>query len=91
MLYKFTVYVFNVLLYCGKERYNGVSGMDGIVYVSAVRIVFFFMSNRIVNLYSAEVQIRPGLAAFKLFFAMIAYRTNHICIVRTNLREMAPY
>jgi len=22
---------------------------------------------------------------------MIAYRTNHICIVRTNLREMAPY
>jgi len=22
---------------------------------------------------------------------MIAYRTNHICIVRTNLCEMAPY
>jgi len=22
---------------------------------------------------------------------MIAYRTNHICIVLTNLREMAPY
>jgi len=34
---------------------------------------------------------RPGPATFKLFFAMIAYRTNHICIVRTNLREMAPY
>jgi len=22
---------------------------------------------------------------------MIAYRSKHICIVRTNLREMAPY
>jgi len=40
---------------------------------------------------SNSAQRRPGHASFKLFFAIIAYRTNHICIVRTNLREMVPY